>query len=127
MKAYYRVTYKINDLEVVYSRDTIERAYYLYNSLIEDLREDNKNGDVDIKLEEVSDDMIAILCAKGIYFLDTREENKDNLDSKEENKDNYKKAPDDLFEFMWGISKEEYNESLDLWNKLTGDNIELIK
>jgi hypothetical protein len=31
-----------------------------------------------------------------------------------------------MFEMMFGISKEEYNECLVSWNRLTGDNVDLL-
>ena len=60
METYYKVTYKVNDNEVEQTRDTVERAYYLYKSLM-------KESGYNIKLEEISANGIALLRAEGEY------------------------------------------------------------
>ena len=60
MSTYYKVTCRAENVEISYTRDTIERAYYLYKQCKED-------GETNIKLEEISDNGIALLRAEGIY------------------------------------------------------------
>lgn len=107
MSTYYKVTCRAENVEISYTRDTIERAYYLYKQCKED-------GETDIKLEEISDNGIALLRAEGIYKPIPTE------------KEQPKEQPTDWFEMVWGISREEYNESIDKWNRLTGENIEHV-
>lgn len=121
METYYKVTHILESgLEVVQTRDTVERAYLLYKMMKED-------GDTNIKLEEVSNNGIALLRYDFEYkthhpevdIKETKqEEAKETLEESEK--------PKTLFEMMFGISKEEYNECLVNWNRLTGENIELL-
>lgn len=113
MSTYYKVTCRAENVEISYTRDTIERAYYLYKQCKED-------GETNVKLEEISDNGIALLRAEGVY--------KPIPTEKEEEKKEVapKKQPTDLFEMMWGISREEYNECINNWNRLTGENIEHV-
>ena len=116
MKAYYKVTYKKDkDLEVTYTRDTVERGYYLYKSLIEDDNIDN------IKLEEVSDSGTILLRGKGCYEVIEIKKEEPKIASKP-----ISKQPQTWFEMAFGITKEEYNECLANWNRLTGENVELL-
>ena len=60
METYYQVTYKTEKgIEVKQKRDTVERGYYLYKSLIKEFG--------NIKLEEISANGIALLRAEGEY------------------------------------------------------------
>ena len=51
MSTYYKVTCGAENVEKSYTRDTVERAYYLYKQCKED-------GETDIKLEEISDNFM---------------------------------------------------------------------
>lgn len=121
METYYKVTHILESgLEVVQTRDTVERAYFLYKMMKED-------GDTNIKLEEVSNNGIALLR----YDFEYRA-NHPEVDIKETKQEEVKETleetekPKTLFEMMFGISKEEYNECLVNWNRLTGENNELL-
>ena len=106
-ETYYQIVFKTEKgLEVVYKRDTVERGYQLYRSLKED-------GESNIKLEEVSNNGIALLRGAGCY----EEKHKQPKDIKQSK---------DMFEMMFGISRKEYNDCLLRWNRLTGDNIDLL-
>lgn len=114
METYYQVTYITeNELKVIYKRDTVERGYYLYKSLEED-------GIENIKLEEISNSGVALLRGNGMY--------KPQPEIKQETvlQLSLKSKPKDWFEMVWGISKEEYNECINRWNRLTGENNELL-
>jgi hypothetical protein len=116
METYYQVTYKTETgLEVTQRRDTVERGYYLYKNLLED-------GEENIKLEEISNSGIALLRAKGEYKPVKKEQREINANKEQE----VKPRPKSMFEMMFGISKEEYNECLVSWNRLTGDNVDLL-
>lgn len=121
METYYKVTHILESgLEVVQTRDTVERAYFLYKMMKED-------GDTNIKLEEVSNNGIALLRYDFEYKA-----NHPEVDIKETKQKEVKETleeaekPKTLFEMMFGISKEEYNECLVNWNRLTGENNELL-
>ncbi len=121
METYYKVTHTLESgLEVVQTRDTVERAYFLYKMMKED-------GDTNIKLEEVSNNGIALLRYDFEYRAHHPEVDKKET-KQEEVKETLEEAekPKTLFEMMFGISKEEYNECLVNWNRLTGENIELL-
>ena len=106
METYYKVTYKTKTgLEVSHNRDTVERGYYLYKSLM-------KDGEENIKLEEISNNGTVVLRGVGCYGV------KEEQIKLEE--------PKSWFEMIFGISKEEYNECLISYNRLTGENIELL-
>ena len=115
MSTYYKVTYKAENVEKSYTRDTVERAYYLYKQCKED-------GETDIKLEEISDNGIALLRAEGVYKPTEKEEPNEQPTDKVQPK----KQPTDLFELMRSISRGGYNECIDNWNSLTGENNEHI-
>ena len=126
-ETFYQVTYKTKEgLEVTHKRDTVERAYFLYKSLIDDFI---NNGDIyfSIKLEEISHNNSPVLLrAKGDYKpieVPCEEENK--IESEEEIKNNKENVS--WFERVWGISKSEYNECISNWNRLTGDDIEFLE
>lgn len=115
METYYQVTYITEKgLEVTYKRDTVERAHYLYKSLKAD-------GEYNIKLEEVSNDGIALLRGEGCYKVVEAEKEEAAVAEKP-----IPKRPQTMFEMMFGITKEEYNECLTNWNRLTGDNVDLL-
>lgn len=106
METYYKVTYKTKTgLEVSHNRDTVERGYYLYKSLME-------GGEENIKLEEISNNGTAVLRGVGCYGV-----KEENIKLEE---------PKSWFEMIFGISQEEYNECLISYNRLTGENIELL-
>ena len=114
METFYQVTYKTEKgLEVKQRRDTVERGHYLYKSLIEDFTEDGI-CDYSIKLEEISNNGVALLRAKGEY---ERKGIKAN-----EVKESWE--PKNWLEMLCGMPIEEYNECIDRWNSLTGDKIE---
>lgn len=118
METYYQVTYKTTEgLEVKQRRDTIERAHYLYNSMIYDYIEDGISN-YSIKLEEISNNGVALLRAKGEY--ERKPEVKPEI--KQEVKSNWRTK--NIIEELCGMPIEEYNECLDRWNLLTGDNVE---
>jgi hypothetical protein len=122
MERYYQVTYKtIKGLEVKQRRDTVERAHYLYNSMINDYIEDGIS-DYSIKLEEISNNGIALLRAKGEYECKPEVKPEIKPEIKPEVKSNWR--PKSIIEELCGMPIEEYNECLDRWNSLTGDNIE---
>ena len=113
METYYKVTYTTEKgLEVTYTRDTVERAYYLYKSLKSD-------GEQDIKLEEISNFGVALLRGEGCYRVVEPEKEKETAAETPT-----QRQPQTLFEMMFGVTKEEYNECLAKWNRLTGENIE---
>ena len=114
MSTYYKVTCRAENVEISYTRDTIERAYYLYKQCKED-------GETDIKLEEISDNGIALLRAEGIYKPIPTEKEEPKTE-----KEQPKEQPTDWFEMVWGVSREEYNGCIDNWNRLTGENIEHV-
>lgn len=115
METYYQVTYITEKgLEVTYKRDTVERGHYLYKSLKAD-------GEYNIKLEEVSNDGIALLRGEGCYKVIEAEKEEEAVAKKP-----IPKRPQTMFEMMFGITKEEYNECLTNWNRLTGDNVDLL-
>lgn len=123
METYYQVTYKTEKgLEVTQRRDTVERGYYLYKNLVSDFIEDGIYN-YNIKLEEVSNNGIALLRAEGEYKSKETEPTSIEVTTK---KVEEKPKPKTLFEMMFGISKDEYNECLTSWNRLTGDNVELL-
>jgi len=97
METYYEVTYTDKEgNKKSYTRDTVERGYYLYKSLV-------KDGMENVVLREVSKYGIAQLRPRtpsGIKEEEKKEEPK--VESK----------PKSLFELMWGISEEEYNECI---------------
>lgn len=102
METYYRVSYKKKDgTPVTYTRDTVERGYYLYKSLLEDKDEE---GITDLKLEEVSNSAIAHLRPINPYL----KEEKVELPSKKE-----EKTTDWFSALTGGMSREEYNECLE--------------
>lgn len=113
METYYKVTYTTErGLEATYTRDTVERAYYLYKSLKSD-------GEQDIKLEEISNAGVALLRGEGCYRVV-----EDEKEKVAETNTPAPKQPQTLFEMMFGITKEEYKECLANWNRITGENIE---
>jgi len=117
METYYQVTYITEKgLEVTYKRDTVERAYYLYKSLKND-------EEYNIKLEEVSNNGIALLRGEGCYKVVEAE--KVTMTEKPTTKPTPKRHQT-MFEMMFGITKEEYNECLTSWNRLTRDNVDLL-
>lgn len=116
METYYKVTYKRDkESEVTYTRDTVERGYYLYKSLIENDHIGN------IKLEEVSNSGVILLRGNGCYEVIEIKKEEPKITNKP-----ISKQPQTLFEMMFGITKEEYNECLANWNHLTGENVELL-
>ena len=121
METYYQVTYKTElGVEVKQGRDTVERGYYLYKSLIKDFVEDGIY-DYNIKLEEISDNGIALLRAEGEYK--SKEVKVD--DAKAYKKETEKGwQPKNWVEMLCGMPIEEYNGCIDNWNKLTRENIE---
>lgn len=121
METYYQVTYKTEKgIEVKQRRDTVERGYYLYKSLIIDFIEDGIN-DCSIKLEEISANGIALLRAKGEYK--PKEVKVD--DAKTTKKETEKGwQPKNWLEMLCGMPIEEYNKCIDNWNRMTGENIE---
>lgn len=121
METYYQVTYKTEKgIEVKQRRDTVERGYYLYKSLIKDFAEDGIN-DCSIKLEEISANGIALLRAKGEYK--PKEIKVDDVKTtKKETEKGWQ--PKNWVEMLCGMPIEEYNECIDNWNRLTGENIE---
>lgn len=109
MKTYYQVTYKTKmGVVVKRRRDTVERGHYLYKSLVEDFIEDGIY-DCSIKLEEISDNSIALLRAKGEYKPKETEKGW---------------QPKNWVEMLCGMPIEEYNECIDRWNSLTGEKNE---
>ena len=115
-ETYYQVVSKTEKgLEVVYKRDTVERGYQLYRSLKED-------GESNIKLEEVSNNGIALLRGAGCY---EKKHKQPNYEEKHKQPKDTKQSKD-MFEMMFGISRKEYNDCLLRWNRLTGDNIDLL-
>ena len=121
METYYQVTYE-TDMGVVAKqrRDTVERGYYLYKSLVEDFIEDGIY-DCSIKLEEISDNSIALLRAKGEYK--PKETMVDEVkNTKKETEKGLK--PKNWVEMLCGMPIEEYNECIDRWNSLTGEKNE---
>ena len=118
METYYKVTYKTKTgLEVSHNRDTVERGYYLYKSLM-------KDGEENIKLEEISNNGTSVLRGVGCYGVKEEQIKLEEPKSKEEQIK--LEEPKSLFEMMFGISKEEYNECLISYNRLTDENIELL-
>ena len=117
IETYYQVTHKTSDGVQTHKRDTVERAYFIYKNII--------GGDpsANVKLEEISPNGTVVLRGKGEYTI------------KDEPKPDVKEVgvtpkvterPQSMFEAMFGITKEEYNECLANWNRLTGQNVELL-
>ena len=105
METYYEVTYTDKQGNGKrYTRDTVERGYYLYKSLVSD-------GMENVVLREVSGNGIAQL--RPYTPSKVKEEPK-----KEEPKSESKSKA--WFEMVWGISEEEYNECLDNFARLHG-------
>jgi len=105
METYYEVTYTDKQgNKKRYTRDTVERGYYLYKDLV-------KDGMENVVLREISAYGIAQLrpyTPSGVKEEEKKEE------PKVENK------PKSLFELMWGISEEEYNECVSDFARLHG-------
>jgi hypothetical protein len=121
METYYQVTYKTEKgIEVKQRRDTVERGHYLYKSLVEDFAEDGIY-DCSIKLEEISDNGIALLRAKGEYKPKEIKVDEVKNAKKETEKD---WQPKNWVEMLCGMPIEEYNECIDRWNLLTGEKNE---
>ena len=114
METYYQVTYTTKmGVVAKQKRDTAERGYYLYKFLAEDF--DN------IKLEEISDNGIALLRAKGEYK--SKEIKADEVkNTKKETEKGWQ--PKNWLEMLCGMPIEEYNECIDRWNLLTGEKNE---
>ena len=121
METYYQVTYKTKmGVVVKRRRDTVERGHYLYKSLVEDFIEDGIY-DCSIKLEEISDNSIALLRAKGEYK--PKETKVDEVkNTKKETEKSWQ--PKNWVEMLCGMPIEEYNECIDRWNSLTGEKNE---
>lgn len=121
METYYQVTYKTKmGVVVKQRRDTVERGHYLYKSLVEDFIEDGIY-DCSIKLEEISDNSIALLRAKGEYK--PKETMADEVkNTKKETEKGWK--PKNWVEMLCGMPIEEYNECIDRWNSLIGEKNE---
>ena len=121
METFYQVTYKTEKgLEVKQRRDTVERGHYLYKSLVEDFIEDGID-DCSIKLEEISNNGVALLRAKGEYEPKGIKANEVKNIKKETEKSC---KPKIWLEMLCGMPIEEYNECIDRWNSLTGDKVE---
>ena len=121
METYYQVTYKTKmGVIVKQRRDTVERGHYLYKSLVEDFVEDGIY-DYSIKLEEISANGVALLRAEGEYK--PKEVKVDGVKTaKKETEKGWQ--PKNWLEMLCGMPIEEYNECIDNWNRLTGENIE---
>ena len=121
METYYQVTYKTKmGVVVKQRRDTVEPGHYLYKSLVEDFIEDGIY-DYSIKLEEISDNSIALLRAKGEYK--PKETKVDEVkNTKKETEKSWQ--PKNWVEMLCGMPIEEYNECIDRWNSLTGEKNE---
>lgn len=107
METYYEVTYTDKEgNNKRWTRDTVERGYYLYKDLV-------KDGMENVVLREIS--------AYGIAQLrpSTPSKVKDEP-NKEQEATNAQQKPKSLFELMWGISEEEYNECIENFAKLHG-------
>lgn len=104
METYYEVTYTDKQgNNKRWTRDTVERGYYLYKSLVSD-------GMENVVLREVSANGIAQLRP----YTPSKVEEPKKEEPKVENK------PKSLFELMWGISEEEYNECIENFARLHG-------
>jgi len=113
MNPIYRVSYLDNGKLVQFDRDTVMRGFFLYSSL-------SKERKSNLKLLEISN--------SGIVQLRPIELTKSNIENETRKitiKDNPKK-PSSLFELMFGITKEEYNECLRNWSRLTGEELEQL-
>lgn len=121
METYYQVTYK-TEMGVVVKRrrDTVERGYCLYKSLLEDFAEDGI-CDCSIKLEEISANGIALLRAKGEY-KPKEIKVKEVKNTKKETEKGWQ--PKNWLEMLCGMPIEEYNECIDKWNLLTREKNE---
>ena len=121
METYYQVTYKTKmGVVVKQRRDTVEQGHYLYKSLVEDFIEDGIY-DCSIKLEEISDNSIALLRAKGEYK--PKETKVDEVkNTKKETEKGWQ--PKNWVEMLCGMPIEEYNECIDRWSSLTGEKNE---
>ena len=105
METYYEVTYTDKQgNNKRYTRDTVERGHYLYKSLVSD-------GMENVVLREVSASGIAQLRP---YTPSKVTEEPKKEEPKVENK------PKSLFELIWGISEEEYNECVGNFARLHG-------
>ena len=105
METYYEVTFTDKEGNGRrYTRDTVERGFYLYKSLVSD-------GMENVVLREVS--------ASGIAQLRPCTPSKVKEEPKKEQKEEPKK-PKSWFEMVWGISEEEYGECIDNFAKLHG-------
>jgi hypothetical protein len=126
METYYQVTYKTQEgIEVARKRDTAERGYYLYQSLVKDFVEDGIY-DCSIKLEEISVNGVALLRAKGDYKRKETSNNGGYECKTDAHTENVWK-PKNVIEALCGMPIEEYNECLDRWNLLTGDKVEHLE
>ena len=105
METYYEVTFTDKDgNEKRYTRDTVERGYYLYNSLVSE-------GMENVVLRELS--------GSGIAQLRPYTPSKVKEEPKKEQKEEPNK-PKSWFEMVWGISEEEYGECIDRFARLHG-------
>ena len=105
METYYEITYTDKQGNNKYcTRDTVERGYYLYKSLVSD-------GMENVVLREVSGNGIAQLRP---YTPSKVKEEPKKEQPKVENK------PKTWFEMVWGISEEEYDGCLDRFAKMHG-------
>lgn len=119
METYYQVTYEQGGKKFAWRRDTVMRGYYLYWSY----KEENDGSPIPIyenlRLEEVSPSGVVVLRGKSGHQVRPEEK-------KPEVKPEPTPVPMDLFEYLTGMSRQEYNECLDNWNRLTGENVEHI-
>ena len=105
METYYEVTFTDKDgNEKRYTRDTVERGYYLYNSIVSE-------GMENVVLRELS--------GSGIAQLRPYTPSKVKEEPKKEQKEEPNK-PKSWFEMVWGISEEEYGECIDRFARLHG-------
>ena len=117
METYYQVTYKTEmGVIVKQRRDTVERGFYLYKSLVADF-----DGDCSIKLEEISVNGIALLRGSGEY---KPKENKADEVKKPQKETEKGWQPKNWLEMLCGMPIEEYNECIDKWNLLSGEKNE---
>ena len=99
-----------NGVEVSYTREDITKGYYLYKSL-------KKEGEIEnLSLIEVSPNDRIVLRGYGMTpIIEEKKPKKTNTE---------KKVCGDWFEQFFGISREEYNDSLKNFARLHGTTLD---